>query len=364
MAALNPSFSITVGASRSSSASPVGMPRRLTVERDMGVAADSFEALLARPFEAEPGAEVTAELGMGDELEKVFTGELVELRPTLEGFRLRALGRMNALLSLRVSAVYEEKSAGAVVRDLVQRAGLTAGTVDDGPALPHFYVDQRQSAYRFARDLADRLGFELYTARDGKVMFRALGAAARLDSAGGALGALAGGGAAGSLASGALAAAGGALAGGAAGYRYGKELIAGGARRTTPAWGRVEVSGESPASKHGDAANYLLTANDRDFRGSAGKGEPVRVVIDPAARTKELADRFAAGYLLTARRAAGEMFATVTGRASVELGDAVSLSGAPDESVNGGGYVRAVRHRFGEREGFVTEVRVALEEGQ
>ncbi|HEX8290632.1 MAG TPA: hypothetical protein VF570_02675, partial [Pyrinomonadaceae bacterium] len=100
----------------------------------------------------------------------------------------------------------------------------------------------------------------------------------------------------------------------------------------------------------------------RDFRGAAGDGKPVRIILDPAARTKELADRFAAGRLATARRGAGELFATVTGRAGVELGDPVTLADAPEGLADGGGYVRAVRHRFGERTGFVTDLRVAAEE--
>lgn len=358
MAALNPTFSVSVGSARSSSASPVGMPRRLSVERDMGVPADSCELLLARPVQAGPGDEVQVELGMGDELKRVFTGEVVELRPSLEGFRLRALGKMNALLKLRVSAAYLDHSVGRIVRDLIDRAGLKSSEVSDGPTLPVFYVDQRASAYRFVRDLADRLGYELYTDREGKVMFKAHGAAAGLDSAGGGLGGLGGG-----WAAGALSAAAGALAGGAGGYRYGKELMAGGARRSEPAWGRVEVSGESPASEHGEESSHFLTANRRDFRGAAGDGKPVRILIDPAARTKELADRFAAGRLATARRGAGELFATVAGRAGVELGDPVTLADAPDGLVSGGGYVRAVRHRFGERTGFVTDLRVAAEEG-
>src|SRR5215207_10075542 len=227
MAALNPSFSISIGSARSSSASPAGMPRRLTVERDMGVPADSCELLLAQPVEAKPGDEMKVELGMGDELKRVFTGEVCELRPSLEGFRVRALGRMHALLKLRVSAAYEDHSVGRIVRDLIDRAGLKSSEVSDGPTLPIFYVDQRASAYRFVRDLADRLGYELYTDREGKVMFKAHGAAARLDSAGGGLAAAAGG-----AAAGALSAAAGALAGGAGGYRYGKDLLAGGARRS------------------------------------------------------------------------------------------------------------------------------------
>jgi len=159
MTALKPSFSLSIGAARSASENPVGMPRSLTVERDMRLPADSCEAELARSLEAKPGDEVTVELGLGGEAKKVFTGEVVELHRTLEGFRLRALGKMNALLNLRVSAAYLNETVGGIVRDLVGQANLTAGTVSDGPTLPHFYVDRRCGGYHYVRELADRLGF-------------------------------------------------------------------------------------------------------------------------------------------------------------------------------------------------------------
>jgi phage protein D len=349
--ALNPTFAISLGAVITSSQNPIAAPRLISIERDMRVAADSFELELTQPLDIKLMDEVEVELGMGDERKKVFTGRLVEMRPTLEGFRLRALGMMSALLNLRTSSVYEKQSVGNIVRDLVSKAGLTSEKISDGPELPCFYVDQRRSGYAYARDLADRLGYELYMNREGKVMFHALGSAASLDSIGGGVGAMAG----------AVAAAGGALAGGAGGYEYGKQLLRAGARQLTPPWGKVEVSGESPMSGHGDNTSHFLTANGDDYRGSAGKDEPVRIVLDPVARTKDLADRFAAGYLSTSARAARELYATVLGRADVELGDSVTLADVPDKLVNGSGYVQAIRHRLGERAGFLTDLRIIPE---
>jgi phage protein D len=348
MANLKPTFSLSVGSLRSTSDSPVGGPRRLVSDRDMGFAADSLEVELAERSDVAVNDDVTLELGYEDEKERVFTGTVVELRPTLTGARVRALGKMNALLTLRTTAVYEGQTVGQIVQDLLGQAGLTAGTVSDGPVLPRFALDHRCSGHRYVKDLAERLGYELYTDREGKVMFHALGAATRADSAGGALGAAAG----------ALTALAG---GGGLGYQYGKHLIRAEARRRATPWGKVVVGGESPMSSQGDKSAHWLTANEDSNQGSAGDGDSTFLVFDPAARTKDLTDRFAAGYLNTLGRTAHQLTATVLGRPGIELGDSVSVSDAPDALVNGSGYVRAVRHRFGVDAGFLTDLRVVLE---
>ena len=51
---------------------------------------------------------------------------------------------------------------------------------------------------------------------------------------------------------------------------------------------------------------------------------------------------------------------TVLGRPGVELGDSVAVSDVPDGALNGAGYVRAIRHRFGTGTGYVTDLRVSL----
>ena len=217
---LKPVFTLSFGSYRATEADAVGGPTRIVVERAMASAADALEVILMDRSGVAPGDPATVELGHDDSREKVFTGEVAEVQPTLAGVRIRALGTTNALLNLRVAAMYENQAAGSIVRDLVGQAGLDTGTIDDGPLLPRYAVDRRLSAHRHVRDLADRLGYELYTDRDGKLMFHGLGDAASLDAGG--LGALAG--AAASL-----------LGAGGEGYEFGKHL--------TAAAGRQRVAG-------------------------------------------------------------------------------------------------------------------------
>ena len=113
-------------------------------------------------------------------------------------------------------------------------------------------------------------------------------------------------------------------------------------------------------SGSGDTTADWLTIKDADYRGSAGSGDPVRLIFDPAARTKDLADRFAAGHLATAARRSQSLRVRVPGRSQVDLGDTLSVTGSPDARVTGTGYVRAIRHRFDVTAGFVTDFRISV----
>jgi len=349
MGMLKPVFKLRLGSFLSETDNAAGGPGALRIERDMDVAADAAEVRLMERPEVAVGDAVEIELGHDGTTERVFTGELVELVPTLSGARLRALGAMNKLLNHRQSATYADQSAGSIVNDLAGAAGLDAGEVSNGPELPAFAVDRRRSAWAHVKSLADRLGYELYCDREGRLHFRAHGAAAELDSTGG-LGALAG------AAASALG-----VGGGGEGYAFGKHLIRLEAARRTPALASVTVGGESPSSTQGDATAHWLSRNDADFRGTAGSGGPESLHADGAARTKDLADRFAAGLLSRANRRAHEITFRILGRPSLDLGQELQVSDVPDALGNGSGYVRALRHRFDVEAGFITEVRLALE---
>jgi hypothetical protein len=249
---------------------------------------------------------------------------------------------------LHTSATFKDQTAGSIVRDLIDQTELSAGTVDDGPTLPRYAIDNRLNAFEHLKDLANRLGYELYADRRGDIMFHALGPAANLDATVGGL--------PGALSSPTS------LLGGEGGERYifGQHLLNAMANRQSIAWGTINVGGESPMSGQGDTTAHWLTVNDADYRGSAGDEEPTLLVLDPAARTKDLADRFAAGRLAVAARQAHQVRITVLGRPQVDLGDTIMTSDLPDELSSGGGYVRAIRHRFGEEVGFVTEFRILV----
>ena len=220
---LKPTFALTIGSLQTNSDTPGAGPRRFVVERSMDIAADGAEVLLMERGEIAAGDAVDLALGHDGENERVFTGKVVSVRPSIAGATLRALGRIGALLNTRVASYYENQTAGAIVRDLVGQAGLSTGSVDEGPLLPRYAVDSRQSAYAHLRDLAERLGCELYADRDGNVAFHALGSAA------GGLGGLGG----------VASAAAGLLGGGGEGYEFGKHLLAAAADARPSAWGTI-----------------------------------------------------------------------------------------------------------------------------
>lgn len=348
---LKPTFSLSIGNFSSTTGDPAGGPGGITVERDMDIPADALKLRLMERSGIVPGDDVRVQLGHDYEEKPVFTGKVAVLRPDIEGVEIYALGTMNGLLNTYMSESYQNQTPGSIARDLIRQAGLFSGTVDEGPALPRFALDIRTSAFAHLKELADRLGYELYADRDGSVMFHALGPASGLDGAAGGLGGASAG------------AAGSPALGGGEGYAYGQQLLHGMANRRDPPWSSVVVGGESPMSGQGDTTAHWLTVHPADYRGSAGRGAPGLLVNDPAARTKDLANRFAAGRLAVAARQAHEVRLTLPGRPQPDLGDSISSSGLPDELINASGYIRAIRHRFNETRGFITDFRISVAAG-
>ena len=355
MAALRPGFSLTAGSLSSDSSSPVAGPSRFVVERSLDVPIDGLRVALAESGSVSPGDTVQLDLGDEDGLERVFTGSVAEIRPRLGGCELFCVGTMLALVDLRVSSFYQAQSAGDVVRDLIGQASLDAGDISDGIDLPRFSIERSVGAHAQLRRLAQRLGYSLFSDREGKIHFRGLGPAANLDSIGGGLG-----GAASALAGAASAASAALGVGGGGGLAYGKHLLAAVAG-LRPKFGRtLLVGGESPMSGQGEDKSFWLTATDTDYEGSSGSGDEL-LVIDPAARTKDMAGRFAAGYAASFDRRTGEIRLTVLGMPALELGDSTGASDAPESGLNASGYVKGLRHRFGFLEGFVTDIVVSPE---
>jgi hypothetical protein len=349
MAGLHPRFAFSAGSLTSDSDSPAAAPSRFVVERSLDVAIDGLRVLLAASGGVAAGDAVSLDLGDEDGLERVFTGTVAELRPRLGGCQLFCTGTMLALVELRVASCYKDQSAGDVVRDLVSQAALDSGEIADGITLPRYAIERRVGAHAQLRRLAERLGYSLFTDREGKVHFRGLGAAASLTSGG--LGGLA-------AAAGAAAAVLG--GGGGAGLAYGKHLLAADAALRPALNRKILVGGESPMSGQGEDKSFWLTATDTDYEDSAGDGDDY-LITDSAARTKDMAGRFAAGYAAAFGRRSASLRLSVLGMPALELGDSLGASGAPEDGLNRSGTITALRHRFGAREGFATDITLAPE---
>ena len=344
---LKPSYELSVGSLTSNTASPVAGPRSFMVARDMDVPVDVLEIHLMERAKIATGDSVTLDLGHDEENERAFIGTVAQIVRTIEGVRVIALGKMNELVTCYTSGTYETRTFGNIVDDLISQAGLDSGTIDDGPEVTVFAVDRRRSAFTHVKKMANRLGFELYTDRNGNVMFHALGGAADLDN-GGLLGA-------------AASAVGNLIGLGSEGYHFGQNVLSAKILNRQQAWQSVTIGGESPMSWQGDSTAHFLTINDQDNKGEAGSGNPQRLIRDAAARTKDLADRFATGHLYVNQRTVKQVVFRVLGHPQVDLGDSLSLSGMQDELLNGSGYVRAITHHFDTHGGFVTDFRISIQ---
>lgn len=342
---LRPTFSLNIGALSSDSTNALGGIYDISVERDIDIPIDLAIVTLADRSGISPEDSVGIELGFDGSEEKVFTGKVVSISQSLSRCRVQALGTMSGLADLRISNLYKEQNAGDIIDDLISRAGLTSGTIDNGVFLPIFAIDRCISAYAHAKGLADRLGFSLYSNRDGEINFRGLGSVASLDLPFG-LGELP-------------------FFGNSLTYNYAQNIIEGVAKKKTPPWGSILVGGESPMSGRGDDKGHWLTLEDSSFQGGpSGNGSPEILVLDPCARTKDLADRFAEGHYAGASRNTHVINITVFGRSDLDLGDSITVEDCPDQLLNGNGFIRSITHNFSAQTGYVTHLSVVIEEGQ
>lgn len=343
---MRPTYELRVGSLSATDASPSAGPLAVAVDRDIDVPLDLARLRLTDRAKIDVGDPCTVSLGLDEAAEQVFDGTVVEVRPDITGACIVAAGTLRALANLNVAATYTNTTLGAVARDLADQAGVTVGEVPEGTLLPWFVVDPRRDALGHLRALAARFGAEVFADRNGHLVVRSLPGAGSAGLGGGLSGGLAG-----------------ALGGGSADVRLGADLLTACGAHRPPAWDAVTVGGESPASTRGaDTAPWLVPDADAPSA-QQGSGDRRLLVLEPLARTKDLARDVAAGTLALAGRHARMLEVLVPGRAAADLGDEVSVGTAgpsPDGLLQGTGHVRRLCHRLDARTGFTTRIGMAL----
>ncbi len=148
----------------------------LTVALDMDTPADEFRLVLGNVGRFRPAREDEAkiELGYADNggLTQVMTGAVVRVEPNLKTIRVAGYSAAGQLLRTFVEQTYESKTAGVIVRDLADKAGVDVATAEDGINFPAYVIDGRRSVYHHMRDLAELCGFDLYINADGQAGLR------------------------------------------------------------------------------------------------------------------------------------------------------------------------------------------------
>lgn len=297
----------------------------LQVNLDMDVAADSFTLKLGNVGSFTPEREDTGtvELGYADaeapliqvlqgEVDRVSQGSTID---TICGYSGAA-----KLLGSFADITYESKSAGGIVKDLADKAGIPVARAEEGIQLPAYVIDGRASVYHHLRDLARLSGFDLYFNSDNQLVFQRFAGGNQVHV-----------------------------------FNHASHILHLEVNFEIAAHRKVSAFGESGVPAGADSWAWLT----KDFSaqaGQAGTGDAHRLLENPALRTGTAARTAAnAAHTDTQRRQVRGSLLSM-GRPQVKLGDAIRLSGLADESLNKIYQVRGVRHRISKRRGFTTRV--------
>jgi len=328
MTLLAPAYRVTLGERRvDTTAEPLASSFvAIEVALALAPAADCFRLTLGRVGSLAParGDEARIELGYADEdgeIETVLRGAVDAVGGTPEQRRVTGYGAAAALLRAFTDETFEETSAGEIVRELAERAGVTVARAEDGIRFPAYVIDRGRNLYRHCAELADLCGFDCYVTEENGLVFEAFGNGRRVHP-----------------------------------LRHGEHVLDYRFERREAFAGRVEAWGESPGASAGAESWSWLTKDFDSLKGEAGGEGALRLLERSALRTAEAAQTAAEALSrrLGQRRLAGRV--TVLGSPGIRLGDAVRLSDMPEDDLNAAFAVRALRHSLDKSGGFVTEV--------
>jgi len=291
----------------------------IKVNLDMDVPADSFEIRFVEgpnSTKIAEGDEVSIQLGYEGSLQAVISGTVDHVEPGLAEIRVTGLDSIAALLGFRTDQLYESQSAGEIISDLANKAGVSTGEIADGLNFAMYVVDQRKNAYEHMSELAEKCGFDVYMTPASKLAFKAYERAEPHV------------------------------------LEYGTEVIHAELEAETPRVAGVVVQGESPSSfKGADTAHWLTK---RAIEGVAGSGARL-MIQEPTVRDKDTAEKVAKARMdALARMVSGVV--TIVGKAEIKLGDTIEIRGMKNSKMNGVFQVRSVEHYLSKTAGFTTVI--------
>lgn len=289
----------------------------LLVSLDMDIPADSFEVIFGQSSKSskiKEGDDASIQLGYEDQLEDVFKGAVDNVEPGISEIRVTGLNFASKLLELRTNQVYENQTAGGIVSDLANKAGVSTEEVSDGLSFPAYIVDDSKNAYEHIRDLAEKCGFDVYMTNENKLVFK------KYES------------------------------GEPHTLEYGKDIIQAELQEEKPLIEGIVVQGESPSSFKGADTSHWLTK--RQVEGMAGSGARL-LIEDPTVRDKDTAEKVAKARLDTLTRTLSGTV-KIIGKAELKLGDTIEIKSMPNSNMNGDFQVRSVEHYLSKTAGFTT----------
>lgn len=301
----------------------------VTVEVGLSPEVDVAEIVLASDAQAPPVAiadEGTIALGYEDEgATTVYAGRIESIvRSTGGPLRITIANATSALAALRVQQSYEGQAAGDVVEELAGRADVATGNVVAGPDLAFLVLDGGDSAWEHIARLARVSGHLARITAEDALDFGPIDDSAPVQT-----------------------------------FTFGVDVLSLERREAAASFDKVTISGEGAAGSEGkDAWNWLIK-QPAPVTGAAGQGVRTRVFADRALRTAEAVRGAAQAFADAATRAATVGTLLVPGAPKVVPGTRIAIAGSPDSALNSEYLVTRVRHVYGKRAGFRTQVTLA-----
>lgn len=314
---MRPTYQISIGSEEFSTENGNDIIS-IHVIRSVGLPTDSCEVFLVgrEDYAFERDDDVNVKLGYDEELISVFSGFVDKIENETSMVRLTALGPALGLLRLRINRVYLNQTAGKIVQDLVQEAGLSIAEASDGINLPMYVVDDTASAYEHVLRLAERCNFVVYITDDDELIFKEWNGNKKHS------------------------------------LEYGKNLIRVEELDFIPLYVSTRIFGESPASVKGAETSHWLTK--QEIKSEAGSGD-VLSIADAAIRDTETAKTVAKAKLDKLKYTFVAVVETV-GNPDIKVGDTLALEGMPNSAVEGELEVRGVEHYLSKIKGFTTKI--------
>ena len=101
-------------------------------------------------------------LGYEDGMSDVFHGKVEDLIFRTFDMRIIAYSSTFNLSRVRKDKFYEQRTAGQIVKDLADVAGVDTKDIEDGVKFPYYAVDSNKNAYEHIKELVAVCGYDTY----------------------------------------------------------------------------------------------------------------------------------------------------------------------------------------------------------
>ncbi len=282
------------------------------------------------------GDEITIDLG--DELTRVFTGEVETVETISAGQRITAYDSLSKLAKHETETVYKEVTIDEIVSDLLSECKIKTGKLEKSTKIPSFVVFKGARVFQHIQKLAQMSGMDIYSDGMGLVNFAGPETKGKEHS-----------------------------------FEYGINILELNIRKTKPVHDSIQIIGEGSAGTKGadkyfwlpdDLSGLKGIASTEDGNVTSGKKGNFSVCeVIPALRSGEAVDKIAQARMKSKAAQLFRGYIKIYGYPEAMPGDIAIIKKLPKHhslssffSSSGSLRIRNVRHFYNLQNGFLTRL--------